>query len=80
MIAVRVRLHGFRELGQASPFRFPAGFDGFEVVLLFSIFVRAIIEELRIDLHEQFHSIVHHTMNCSSSKLALSLVQDFERY
>lgn len=35
------------------------------VVLVLCVIVRAFIEELRVDLHEHLHGIVHHAVDCS---------------
>jgi hypothetical protein len=35
------------------------------VVLLLGVVVRAVVKQLRVDFHEQFHGIVYHSMDRS---------------
>ena len=71
---VSVGLHLFGELAEAVPFRLSIGFHCVRVVLLLRVLVRALVEELWIDFHEEFHCVVHHAVNCPNNMSALHCV------
>ena len=53
----------------------PLGFSGFfsfvRTVLQLVVIVRAVVEELRVDLHKELHSVVHHAVNGPEPWLAV---------
>lgn len=52
-------------VGEGFPFVFSSELACFGVVLVFGVVVRAVVEELRVDFHEEFHGVVDHAVDCS---------------
>jgi hypothetical protein len=43
---------------------------------VFSVFMRALIEELGVNLHEHLHGVVHHTVDSSAVQTTVRQVVD----
>lgn len=47
--------------------------------LLFGVLVRAVVEELGVDFHEEFHGVIYHTVDGSAeSEPGISFTRGFE--